>query len=88
MRYLVIEKFRMGPGPIYERSALQGRMLPDGLSFIDSWIVDDGRYDTCYQLMETHDASLFEAWIERWRDLIDFTVVPVISSGEVAERIA
>jgi hypothetical protein len=42
MLYMVIEKYRHGPGPVYKRAAERGRMLPDGLRYVDSWVVDDG----------------------------------------------
>jgi hypothetical protein len=86
MRYMVVEHFTKGPGPVYERAAARGRMLPDGLHYLDSWIVDDGRLDTCYQLMETNDPTLFERWFANWSDLGTIEVHPVISSAEASER--
>ena len=86
MQYLVIERFTQGPGPVYARAAERGRMLPDGLHYVDSWVVDDHRLDTCYQLMETDDPALLEAWIANWSDLTAFEVVPVISSAEASAR--
>jgi hypothetical protein len=62
-------------------------MLPDGLHYIDSWVVDDGALDRCFQLMETDDPSLFDAWLEHWRDLGSFEVFPVIASAEAAARV-
>jgi hypothetical protein len=87
MRFMVIERYVHGPGPIYERAAAQGRMLPDGLRYVDSWIVDDGAFDRCFQLMETDDPGLFDAWLDNWRDLCDFEVLPVITSSDVADRL-
>ena len=84
MRYMVVERFLQGPRPVYERAACEGRMLPDGLAYLDSWI--DERLDRCFQLMETDDPSLFEAWIARWEDLAEFEVVPVLSSAEASAR--
>jgi Protein of unknown function (DUF3303) len=81
---MVVERFLQGPRPVYERAAREGRMLPEGLAYVDSWI--DERLDRCFQLMETDDPSLFEAWIARWNDLAEFEVVPVLSSAEAAER--
>lgn len=83
-RYMVVERFTSGPEPIYARAAAEGRMLPDGLEYVDSWV--DERLDRCFQLMETEDPSLFEEWIARWSDLADFEVVPVLSSAEAAAR--
>ena len=84
---MVIEHYAAGPQPVYERAATHGRMLPDGLRYIDSWIADDGNLDRCFQLMETDDPALLDAWRERWRDLVDFEVVPVITSAEAATRV-
>jgi Protein of unknown function (DUF3303) len=70
---------------VYERVARQGRMLPAGLDYIDSW-VEAEQLDRCYQLMETDDPSLFDRWTANWEDLVDFEIVPVISSSEAAAR--
>jgi hypothetical protein len=81
---MVVETFLHGPGPVYARAAKEGRMLPEGLEYVDSWVSGDlGR---CWQLMETDDPSLFEEWISRWEDLADFEVVPVLSSADAASR--
>jgi hypothetical protein len=81
---MVVERFVHGPRPVYERAAQEGRMLPEGLVYVDSWI--DERLDRCFQLMETDDPSLFDAWIARWADLGEFEVVPVLSSAEASAR--
>ena len=71
---MVIEHFAPGAkAKIYERFHEKGRMLPEGLLFIDSWLEKDG--DRCFQLMETSDCSLFDAWIDRWKDLIRFEII-------------
>ena len=79
---MVIETFLHGAEPVYARAAERGRMLPDGLTYVDSWV--DAGLDRCFQLMETDDPSLFEPWIAAWSDLAEFEVVPVVSSGEAA----
>jgi hypothetical protein len=84
VRYMVVETFRHGPKPVYDRLAEQGRMLPDGLRYIDSWISDD--LTRCWQLMETDDPSLLNAWIARLSDIVAFEVVPVVASREAASR--
>jgi hypothetical protein len=86
MLFMVIETHKHGPGPVYERVAERGRMLPEGLRYIDSWVVDDGRLDRCFQVMETDNAELLAAWQARWADLTDFDTFPVIKSGEAAQR--
>jgi hypothetical protein len=88
MLYMVIERYLHGPGPVYERAASRGRMLPDGLEYVSSWVVDDAAMDRCFQLMETTEPELFGIWFERWRDLVSFEVFPVLTSAEAAARAA
>jgi hypothetical protein len=85
-RYMVVEHFRNGDAlPVYRRFRAQGRMAPDGLAYLDSWV--DERLERCYQLMETHDRALLDAWMAQWDDLVMFEVYPVISSPEAAARV-
>lgn len=85
MKYMVIERFRPGAAAeIYRRFAEKGRMMPDGLSYVESWIVDD--LSMCYQLMETDDFSKFGEWTRNWDDLADFEIVPVLSSAEARAK--
>jgi hypothetical protein len=75
---MVIESFFPGSRDrIYERFHQKGRMLPEGLLYVDSWLARDG--DRCFQLMETDDPSLFQVWLEHWKDL---TAMEVIELGE------
>jgi hypothetical protein len=83
--YMVVERFLRGPGPVYDRAAERGRLLPDGLEYVDSWV--DERLDRCFQLMETDDPSVLEEWMASWRDLAEFEVVPVITSAAAAARV-
>jgi hypothetical protein len=85
MLYMVVERYLGGAAPVYARAAEQGRMLPDGLEYIDSW-VDEQLY-RCFQLMETDDPRTFDEWMARWSDLAEFEVVPVISSAEASTRV-
>ena len=81
---MVIETFPGTAAAVYARAGERGRMLPDGLVYVDSWVEEGlGR---CFQLMETDDPSLFDRWIAEWADLGSFEVVPVISSSEAAAR--
>jgi hypothetical protein len=83
---MVIETYKEGPTPVYARAAERGRMLPAGLDYVDSWI--DGRsLDRCFQLMETERPGLFDEWIAEWSDLVEFEVVPVVSSDDAARRV-
>jgi hypothetical protein len=81
---MVVERFLHGPRPVYERAALEGRMLPEGLTYVDSWV--DERLDRCFQLMETDDPGLLDLWAARWGDLAEFEVVPVLGSAEASAR--
>ncbi len=81
---MVIERYTHGADPVYERFRREGRMLPAGLTYIESW-VDEG-LGTCYQLMETDDRALLDSWITRWSDLVEFEIVAVVTSAEAAAR--
>ncbi|HEV8041179.1 MAG TPA: DUF3303 family protein [Bryobacteraceae bacterium] len=83
--YLVIEHFRNGDAvPVYQRFRECGRLAPEGLRYISSWVTE--RMDRCYQLMETEDRRLLDQWMATWSDLVEFEVHPVISSQEAAEK--
>jgi hypothetical protein len=83
---MVIEIYVRGPGPVYARASERGRMLPPGLVYLQSW-VDERGLDRCFQLMETEEPRLFDEWIARWSDLVEFEVVPVVSSSDAAARV-
>jgi N-acetylglutamate synthase-like GNAT family acetyltransferase len=86
-RYMVVEHFKSGdPAPVYRRFREHGRLAPEGLRYVDSWV--DATLARCYQLMETEDRGLLDRWIAAWADLVDFEVYPVVSSAEAAARIA
>ena len=84
MRYMVIETFTQGARPVYERARDRGRMLPEGLRYVDSWV--ETGLARCFQLMETDDPSLLERWTSQWDDLGEFEIVPVLASAEAAAR--
>ncbi|HTJ33920.1 MAG TPA: DUF3303 family protein [Dactylosporangium sp.] len=80
---MVIERFRGGqPRPVYDRARERGRMLPDGLRYVDSWVAAD--FARCFQLMECDDVTLLMAWVARWSDLVDFEIVPVAPSAQAS----
>ena len=86
MLYMVIEHFRDGNArPVYERFQSRGRLAPDGLRYVASWVTDDLRH--CYQVMECDDRALLDAWLARWADLVDFEVIPVLTSAEASARV-
>lgn len=82
MLYMVVEQFKDAPA-IYRRLREKGRMMPEGLEYVSSWI--DVDLKTCWQLMRTEDDPLFEGWTNNWQDLMDFKIVPVRTSAEVRE---
>ena len=81
---MIVEEFVQGARPVYERAAERGRMLPPGLEYVDSWI--DASLERCFQLMETNDPALIDAWIAEWSDLVRFEIVPLVGSEEAARR--
>jgi hypothetical protein len=84
--YMVVEHFRNGDAvPVYRRFREKGRMAPEGLSYISSWV--DLELTRCYQIMEAPNRELLEQWMANWRDLVDFEVRPVITLKDAAERI-
>jgi len=87
MLFMVIESFRNGDAKaVYCRFQERGRMLPEGLTYIDSWT--DATFERCFQLMECEDQRLLQEWVSRWQDLVEFEIVPVVSSKEAASSIA
>ena len=82
MLYMVLERFKDAPA-IYQRLREKGRMMPEGLEYVSSWINAD--LTMCWQLMQTEDESLFQLWTDNWKDLMDFEIVPVRTSAEVRE---
>ena len=87
MLYMLIERFKNGdPVPVYRRFRDQGRQLPAGLTYISSWVTLD--MTTCYQMMECQERRLLDDWIAAGSDLVDFEVIPVMTSAEAVQRIA
>ena len=87
MLFMVIERFKNGDAaPVYRRFREQGRMLPEGLKYVESWTDTD--FVRCFQLMECDDPSLLDEWVARWEDLVDFEIIPVMTSREAAAAVA
>ncbi len=87
MLYMIIERFKnRDPVPVYRRFRDKGRMAPEGLTYVSSWVTED--LDRCYQVMECDDRRLLEQWMTRWSDVTDFEVIPVVTSAQAVERIA
>ena len=86
MLYMIIEEFRDGNArPVYERFRERGRLAPEGLRYVDSWVTADLR--RCYQVMECTDRALLHQWIDAWSDLVQFEVVPVMTSAAVSAQV-
>ena len=84
--YLVVEHFKNNDAtPVYRRFRDRGRMVPEGLNYISSWVEHD--LSCCFQLMETADRALLDLWMANWKDLVDFEVHPVMTSKEASEKI-
>ena len=87
MLYMIIEHFRNGDArPVYRRFRDQGRLAPDGLQYISSWVTSDLQH--CYQVMECDDVRLLDQWMAQWRDITDFECIPVMTSAEAARAVA
>ena len=87
MLYMIIEHFRGGDArPVYRRFRDRGRLAPEGLRYLVSWVTEDFR--RCYQVMECDDPALLHQWMAQWQDLVDFEVVPVRTSAAAADAIA
>ena len=85
--YMVVEHFKNGDAvSVYRRFRDRGRLAPDGLTYVASWV--DEKLERCYQLMETEDRALLDRWIAEWSDLVDFEVHAVMTSAEAADAIA
>ena len=80
MLFMVIENFKGNIEAVGERFRQRGRMLPEGVVYHASWIEADG--SRCFQVMEAPTREALDAWIERWRDLVDFEVISVLTSTD------
>lgn len=85
MLFMIIEHFKGRDGKkVYQRFREQGRMAPEGLKYVASWVDPDG--NRCYQVMECDDPKLLQIWASHWDDLVDLEIIPVITSQEMSER--
>jgi len=84
---MIVEHFKNGdPVPVYRRFRDRGRLAPEGLKYITSWV--DERLERCFQVMEAPEPGLLDEWIANWSDIVECEVYPVISSKEAVERVA
>jgi hypothetical protein len=87
MLFMVVERFRnQDAKSVYRRFREKGRMLPEGVTFVNSWVEAD--LSRCFQLMECGDVSLLQRWVVEWSDLIHFEIVPVVPGKETAAALA
>jgi len=86
MLFMVVERFKNRDAKaVYRRFRDQGRMAPEGLTYVESWV--EANFDRCFQLMECDDVLLLQQWATHWQDLVDFEFVPVLRSKEAVEII-
>lgn len=87
MIFMIVEHFRNGDAaPVYARFAALGRLAPNGLRYVASWVTPDVKH--CYQVMECDDRALLDQWMSAWSDLTEFEVIPVITSAQAAATVA
>ena len=85
--FMIIEHFRPGKAPeIYRRFRDRGRMAPEGLRYVSSWV--DREFGRCFQVMEAADEAQLAEWTKNWDDVVDFEIVTVFTSDEAAAAIA
>ena len=85
MIFMVIENFKKSSAKaVYDRYEKNGRMMPEGLSYINSWV--DKKFEKCYQVVECDDTNKLQEWISNWQDLVDFEIIPVMTSNEAYEK--
>jgi hypothetical protein len=82
MLFMVIERFKDNDMlPVYARLRDRGRMLPEGLTYVDSWVASD--FGRCFQLMECEDPRLLQEWVLQWRGAgVTFEFVPVVPAAQ------
>jgi hypothetical protein len=87
MLFMIIERNRNGDAhAVYQRFRERGRMLPEGLRYLDSWV--ENNYGRCFQLMSCDNPDLLQEWTSHWEDLVEFEIIPVRTSKEASELIA
>jgi hypothetical protein len=79
MLFMIIEHFK-DVTAIGERFRAEGRMLPESVIYQASWVDSAGL--RCFQLMDAPDEESLRPWLAAWSDLVEFEIVPVITSAE------
>lgn len=81
MLFMVIERFKDGNfRAVGDRFKARGRMMPEGVSYVASWLEPSG--SRCFQVMEAPTRDAMQPWLDAWADLVDFEVIPVVGSAE------
>lgn len=83
MLFMVIERFSQGRLDLVgRRFKTHGRMIPEnaGISYVQSWMTTDAA--ACFQIMEAPSREALNPWIDAWRDLVDFEVIPIQTSHD------
>jgi hypothetical protein len=84
---MIVEHYLNGDAkPVYQRFRTRGRLAPEGLRYVNSWVTSD--LTRCYQVMECDDRALLDQWIAAWKDIVEFDVHPVVTSTEAAALVA
>lgn len=84
MLFMVVERFTPDDAhEIYRRVRSDGRALPAGLRYVNSWVRADLR--GCFQLMDCEDPGALQEWIAGWGDLAEFDIIPVTDSASTQE---
>jgi hypothetical protein len=86
MLFMVVETFGRDPKAAYRRFRDKGRMMPDGVSYVGSWVTAD--LQRCFQIMECDDVALLQKWVAEWSDIVGFEIVPIAASKDTAAALA
>ena len=87
MLFMVIEHFRgQDAKSVYRRFREKGRLMPDGITFVDSWVQAD--LARCFQIMSCDDITLLQRWVAEWSDLVQFEIVPVVQGKETGAALS
>jgi hypothetical protein len=87
MLFMIVERFKNGdPVPVYRRFRDRGRPAPETVKYVNSWVTPD--LTTCYQVMDAPDRGSLDQWLDQWKDLVDFEVIPVITSPDAQALVA
>jgi len=85
MIFMIIENFKKsGAKTVYDRFEKNGRMMPEGLNYINSWV--EMNFEKCFQVVECDDEITLQKWITNWQDLVDFEIIPVMTSNEAYDK--